>query len=269
MQTEIYSFICKKGLNLLNNHPANLSTSNQLIEVEKCPEYRLNYTHPHKERELALNYPPPEFDCTRFHWGHEGSLVLNIGSIYHEFNNPDIFSFLRRKASYIAFDPQGCFRMRDLEGNISYSEWFSPKIMSLVDCIKLSEREAYLLGFGRNLLDIITTLFQYNLKHILITQGSKGALLGVKKGNKNVNEFQIFSVPAFNKGEVIDETGAGDAFLYSFLSYLELFKDELDAIAFATSISSLMIEKRFEIRRYALYEVNLRKKEVLSGIKQQ
>ncbi len=265
-QSNIYSYICTKGQSLLKNHPANSNESKQLIKVKKCPKFTLEYSQSKKERKLTLDNPPTEFDCSPFHWEYENPPLLNISSIYHEFNNPEIFAFLRSKGSYIAFDPQGCFRIRKPDGKISYSEWFSPQIISKIDCIKLSENEAYFLGFGQDLFQIIISLFSYNLQHVIITQGSNGALLGVKKGT---DVIQIYSVPAYTKGKVRNETGAGDVFLFSFLAYLKLFRDELDAAAFATSLSSLLIEFGFEIDKYDPKEIKLRQEAVLSGIKEQ
>ena len=140
-ETFIYSYICKEAQSLLKDHPANLSQT-MLIKSRNCPRFRLEYSHLYKDRKLSLNHPPNKFDYLSFHWHYETLPVICVSSVYQEFSNPELFTFLSERSSYIAFDPQGCFRKLNQDGKITFSEWFSPEIVSRIKCIKLSENEA-------------------------------------------------------------------------------------------------------------------------------
>ena len=240
----IYAYACPKLISLLKNFPDfDLVVKNLKIQP-KCPQFRLVYSNDEKKRKLFLVNPPLEFDPTNFNWKLRNPPVAIVGSVYHEFNNYNIFSFLRDRCSYIAFDPQGCFRQLTSEGKIIFRSWWDTKIIENIDCLKVSEMEAKFLNLGTYPEEIVTRILETPVTSVLITRGRNGAILGVKK--REDGDIRVYKVPAFTGGTVVDKTGAGDVFLFMFVAYFLAFDNELDAIAFATSVTSLLIEqKRF------------------------
>jgi sugar/nucleoside kinase (ribokinase family) len=77
---------------------------------------------------------------------------------------------------------------------------------------------------------------------VLLTLGRSGSYIGKNTGGKP----RIDKVPAFKPDKIVDETGAGDTFLVSFLSRLKDsscgFNDCKDAALFAAAASSFLVE---------------------------
>ncbi len=261
----IFSFISKQTKSLLEK----LSYSNHidicLRHLNTSPKFILDYSQPTTERKLTLFNPPEVFHCDSFDWQFPHPPIFIISSVHHEFDSIQVFSFLRKIGSFVAFDPQGCFRTVVKDGKVSYSEWFSQKILAQTDCIKLSDNETKLLGLGSDEEKIICYLLSISPRYVLVTKGGKGALFGVK--DQNSNRCHIYSVPAYTVEKVTNETGAGDVFLYGFISFLQLLGDELDAIAYATSLASLLIEYGFDKEKFTLHEIKYRQKTVHSQIR--
>ncbi len=257
-QPVLYSYVSKQTKDFLCKLLRYNQRKTQLVPHPKSPKFILDYSQSTTERKLKLFDPPEEFNYDSFTWQFEKPPILIISSVYQEFNSSETFFFLRNKGSFLAFDPQGCFRKISSEGKIKYSEWFSHDILSQLDCIKLSQSEALLLGFGSDLIEIIRKLLDIAPRYVIITRGGEGALLGVRKNS--IKKEEIFSVPAYPVDKVIKETGAGDVFLYVFISFLQLLGDELEAIAYATSLASLMVEYGLEIEKYSLYTIKYRQK---------
>lgn len=261
----LFAYISKQTRELLDNLSIFEEKNSQLISRYKSPNFILDYSRPSTERNLMLFDPPGEFNCNPFIWQFDKPPILIISSVYQEFNSYEIFSFLRNKGSFLVFDPQGCFRKISSDGKIFYSEWFSREILSQINCIKLADSEAILLGLGNDLVDITQQLLAIASNYVIITKGRKGALLGIK--STTLEKISIFSVPSYPVNNVINETGAGDVFLYSFISFLQILEDELEAIAYATSLASLLIEYGFDKEKYMLHEIKYRQKVIRSRIK--
>ncbi|MHA1978330.1 MAG: PfkB family carbohydrate kinase [Candidatus Hodarchaeales archaeon] len=263
--SNLFSFVSRRAKHLLDDLSILDQNKSQLIQCHENPKFVLDYSQPTIERKLTLFDPPGEFKYNLFNWEFNNPPIVIVSSVYQEFNSSNIFSFLREKECFIAFDPQGCFREISTTGEISYTEWFSHDILSQLDCIKLADNEMKLLGLGTVDIDIIMELLSLSPKYVIITKGENGSLLGIK--NQKSKENAIFSVPAYPVEDVINETGAGDGFLYSFISFLQLLGDELEAIAYATSLASLLLEYGFEKEKYNLHEIKYRKKVIHSEIK--
>ena len=239
----IYAYTSSKVNSLLEANSIAGSLSNNLKMRSACPHFQLIYNPNEKERTLFLENPPLKFDPNDFDWKSDSFPVAIVGSVFHEFNNYDIFSFLQKKFSYIAFDPQGCFRQLSQGGEIILSEWMDPEILERIDCLKLSEIEARYLNLGNDNKTIIKNILDTSISTVLLTQGEKGAILGVSESEKK--KKITYKIPAYTSN-VIDETGAGDVFLFSFATHFCTHRDVLDAAAFSTSVTSLFIEqKRF------------------------
>ncbi|MFX0050283.1 MAG: PfkB family carbohydrate kinase [Candidatus Hermodarchaeota archaeon] len=260
----IYAYTCPKAITLLRKLKDFKIFSENLKERPKCPHFRLEYSKNDSERNLYLNNPPFQFNPTDFNWNLNHSPIAVVGSVYHEFNNPNIFSFLRDKCSFIAFDPQGCFRQISSNGKIVFRNWWNPKIVAKIDCIKISEKESKFLNLGTNAIQTTYKILESAINIVLLTRGKKGAILGMRKNDSKT--IHVYDVPAYTEGTVIDETGAGDVFLFSFITHFHVHNDELEAVAFATSVASLLLENRAFWGRFSKEEIIFRQQRVKSQI---
>ncbi|MHA2243345.1 MAG: PfkB family carbohydrate kinase [Candidatus Hodarchaeales archaeon] len=256
----VYAYACPKAISLLKRIPEYDLISKNLKIQSKCPQFRLVYSSDEKERNLYLKNPPLQFNPTNFKWEFKNPPVAIIGSVYHEFNNHNIFTFLRDKCSFIAFDAQGCFRQLTPDGKITFRNWWDPRIIENVDCLKISEMEAKLLNFGSNPLEIVSKILETSVTSVLLTRGRNGAILGFKK--QKYGDIRVYNIPAFIEGTVVDETGAGDVFLFLFVTHFHTFTNELEAISFATSVTSLVLEQNRFMGKFTEETVHLRQEKV-------
>ncbi len=236
----LYSYICPRATAMVKKIESFSKISENLILRQRCPNFRLEYLENH-ERTLYMTNPPIQFSPQDFSWDFSVSPIAIIGSVFDEFNSPSIFKFLREQCSYVAFDPQGCFRRLNSKNEIEYIKWFNPDILSQINCLKVSEFESKLLDNGENSIETIYNLLEDFIDSILITRGNKGVIFGYKRLN---GEVELLSVPAYTKGRILDETGAGDMFLYLYVIYLTFHQNEKEAISFATAATSLLLEQR-------------------------
>ncbi|MFX0123044.1 MAG: hypothetical protein ACFFAE_05360 [Candidatus Hodarchaeota archaeon] len=254
----IYAYACPEAIVLLKDFPDhNLILKNLKIQPI-CPSFRLIYSTGKKERTLLLKNPPLQFNPKDFNWEFIYPPVVIISSVFHEFNNNSIFSFLRKRCDYIAFDPQGCFRHLTSEGKIEFRNWWNPKIIEKVDCLKVSETESKFLGFGKNPIRIVKKILETQISSVILTRGITGAIIGFK----NQNGIHVFDVPAFTGGKVANETGAGDIFLFAYVTHFKFFQNELNAVAFATSVTSLFLEHRRSLDRFSEELISVRQEKI-------
>ncbi|HVB75170.1 MAG TPA: PfkB family carbohydrate kinase [Ktedonobacteraceae bacterium] len=87
------------------------------------------------------------------------------------------------------------------------------EVIKRVDILLMSEEEVRQYTNCSSLVTGVRRLFDLGLKYIVVKQGSYGALLFGADGT-------FFSAPTYPLEEVIDPTGAGDAFAGGFLGYL-------------------------------------------------
>jgi sugar/nucleoside kinase (ribokinase family) len=86
-------------------------------------------------------------------------------------------------------------------------------VMRRVDMLLISEEEVRQFTGRPSILAGVRQLFELGLKYVVVKQGSYGALLFSAGG-------AYFSAPTYPLEEVIDPTGAGDAFAGGLLGYL-------------------------------------------------
>ena len=258
----VYAYTCPQAITFLKKYPDFNKVIGNLKLQSECPQFRLVYLDDKKERGLFLKKPPLQFNPNDFHWELGKSAIAIIGSVFHEFNNHKIFRFLKERCSYIAFDPQGCFRHLTSDGKIKFRYWWDPKIIEYVDCLHVSELEAKYFGFGKDLRTVVKKLLETPITSVILTRGKGGAILGFKSNG----DQHVFNIPAYLEGNIIDETGAGDIFLFVFVNHLLVFQDQLNAVAFATSVTSLFLEQKRPLTAFSKEIVRLRQEKIHEGI---
>src|SRR5436190_9998290 len=87
------------------------------------------------------------------------------------------------------------------------------EVMKRVDVLLMSEEEIRQYTNRPSIVAGVRQLLDMGLQYVVVKQGSYGALLFGADGT-------FFSAPTFPLEEVIDPTGAGDAFAGGFLGYL-------------------------------------------------
>src|SRR5438094_1037582 len=95
------------------------------------------------------------------------------------------------------------------------------EVIERVDMLLMSEEEVRQYTYQSSIMAGVRQLLNMGLQYVVIKQGSYGALLFSADGT-------YFSAPAFPLEEVIDPTGAGDAFAGGFLGYLSTVQPDLD-----------------------------------------
>lgn len=98
-----------------------------------------------------------------------------------------------------------------------------PEILALADFITPNQSEAQTLtGFTGSDEELARALLERGVRHVLLTLGEQGALLASAEGMERV--------PAAPVAQVVDTTGAGDAFNAAFAVALAEGKDPIEAV---------------------------------------
>lgn len=130
---------------------------------------------------------------------------IHVGALARSDFPAETLAALARRARYVSYDGQGLVRPA-ATGPLELDADFDPEVLRHVTILKLAEEEAELVapGLGR------AALRELGVREILVTQGSRGAL--VLAGDRLE---RVATRPA--PGE-IDPTGAGDAFAAAYLA---------------------------------------------------
>jgi fructokinase len=153
-------------------------------------------------------------DTSDFGIAHFGSATAFLpGNLQHTYRYC-LQSALVNKL-FVSFDPNYRHLLyRDKISSFVNQSW---RFISSSDFIKLSEDEAMLITGRPNAEESAQLLFEKTNGVVTITLGAKGSLLGFNK--------TIEIIPAA-KANVIDTTGAGDAFVGSILYQLSNYSPE-------------------------------------------
>jgi ribokinase len=108
------------------------------------------------------------------------------------------------------------------------------KLLHSIDILTPNETEAAILGQNINQTDAVQSVRQLGVKTIIMTLGSKGALLIRDDLQQEISTFPI---------EVVDSTAAGDAFNGALAVALGNGRSLQDAITFANAAGALATTK--------------------------
>jgi sugar/nucleoside kinase (ribokinase family) len=117
---------------------------------------------------------------------------------------------LRSCAEVLSLDPQGLVRTFDENGNVTIGELTDKRILGLVDIYKSSLKEIQAITSLSDIDSAIKAVHEHGVKIVIVTLKASGAAVSV--------EDTIHRVPAYKPEKIIDPTGAGDAFIGSFLA---------------------------------------------------
>ncbi len=113
------------------------------------------------------------------------------------------------------------------------------RILARVDCLVLNDEEARQLAETPNLVKAARTIHEMGPGVVVIKKGEHGALL--------FNEGTVFSAPAYPLEDVVDPTGAGDAFAGGFSGYLARARSHDEgalkrAVVYGSALASFVVE---------------------------
>lgn len=119
------------------------------------------------------------------------------------------------------------------------------KVISKTQILLINNEELRLLSGRNNLVKGSQQALEWGVRYVVVKKGEHGALLSTKT--------KVFPSPAFPVSEVIDPTGAGDAFAGGFLGHIarkqELNEKTLkEAIGYGHVMGSYVVED-FSVNR--------------------
>jgi len=95
------------------------------------------------------------------------------------------------------------------------------EVIKRVDILLMSEEEVHQYTYQSSIVTGVRQLLAMGLQYVIVKQGSYGALLFGADGT-------YFSAPSYPLEEVVDPTGAGDAFAGGFLGHLSTVQPSFD-----------------------------------------
>jgi cytidine kinase len=115
------------------------------------------------------------------------------------------------------------------------------RTIATVDCVVLNDGEVRQLTDEPNLVRAARKLLDMGPRVVVAKQGEYGSAMFTREG--------VFGLPAYPVADVVDPTGAGDAFAGGFMGYVaahadEELTDELlrTAMAYGTALASFNVE---------------------------
>jgi len=221
----------------------------QIVEEAETTRFILDYRG--AERRLSVESVCDEI---RPEDVHDPPEVVLIAPIVGEV--PPATASTLTETSFVALDPQGFVREVRRNGAVQPKRWFDPDILERVTVYKSSGEELELVTGEISPLRGLRKILDLGAEVAIATVGGQGALMLTEDGG--------FRIPVYGAAEVLDPTGAGDAFMGAFLSEYLRGEEALWCGVMGAAVSSCVIEtagaiidgSNVEIRRRAenLYE---------------
>lgn len=112
------------------------------------------------------------------------------------------------------------------------------KLLGLIDGLVLNDGEARMLTGEKNMVTAAQEVLKMGPKFVVIKKGEHGCLMA--------SGDELFTLPAYPTGTVVDPTGAGDSFAAGMMGYLSTQRSlsastVKRALAFGTTVASYTI----------------------------
>jgi sugar/nucleoside kinase (ribokinase family) len=177
-------------------------------ENAQTTRFELKYTNDLSDRSLRLKNRAPPIDVTDLPNSLKAR-AIHVGPIAGEITY-EIVEKLRGCSDILSFDPQGLVRNFDENGNVTLGSLTDKRILRLIDIYKSSLKEIQAVTGLSDVDSSIKMVHEHGARIVIVTLGANGAMVSV--------EDTIHKVPAYKPEKIIDPTGAGDAFIGSFLA---------------------------------------------------
>lgn len=138
----------------------------------------------------------------------------------------------------VALDVQGFTRRIDRTGErwdlVTQADWHEKAlVLPHVSIVKANEEEARVLTGDSRPIRMAELLSEYGPDEVIITRGSKPALLRARG--------KSYWIPSYPPQAVVDPTGSGDTFMAAYLFYRRLTDSVEEAGKFAAMTASLKL----------------------------
>jgi sugar/nucleoside kinase (ribokinase family) len=139
------------------------------------------------------------------------------------------------KKGRVSLDVQGYLR-RVENKKVFLNDWIEKKeALPFVHILKANEPEMYALTGSTDVRKAAVMLFDWGVKEIIITLGSRGSVI--------YNGAEFFEIPAYSPvTSVVDATGCGDTYMAGYLYQRIKGKGYQQAGEFAAAMATLKIE---------------------------
>ena len=243
----------KKYLDALKSEGIDLSLIKK-EKKEKTNHFEIKYTKDLTKRSLRLKKRTSSIKLDDIP-KNLSSKIIHLAPIADEISY-ELARKLKKHTDYLSLDPQGLVRKVTKNGNVKINLEPKLEILDLVDLFKSSYSEIKNITGKSNLYKAIDSIHDRGIDIVIVTLGSKGAVLS-DCGSK-------YFVPAYKSEVIVDPTGAGDCFIGGFLAEFLQKKEILWCAYVGSAAASIAIEKigsnflgkKEEIyqRAYAIYE---------------
>jgi sugar/nucleoside kinase (ribokinase family) len=146
----------------------------------------------------------------------------------------EVVAQLKSYTGVLSLDPQGLLRSFDKAGNITLRPSIDKRLLSMVNIYKSSLDELTAATGHSDMQSAIKTIHGFGVETVIITLGTKGAVLSISGIRYNI--------PACEPAQVVDPTGAGDVFIGGFLTEYVRQKDSLWCACVGSAAASLVVE---------------------------
>jgi sugar/nucleoside kinase (ribokinase family) len=170
--------------------------------------FELKYGNDLSNRTLRLKNKAPPIDVTDLPNSLKAR-AIHFGPIAGEITY-DIAEKLRNCSDILSLDPQGLVRNFDRNGNVTFVPLIDKRILGIIDIYKSSLKEIQAVTGLSDVDSAIKMVHEYGARIVIVTSGASGAMVSV--------EDTVHRVPACKPEKIVDPTGAGDAFIGSFLA---------------------------------------------------
>jgi len=201
-------------------------------ENAQTTRFELKYSNDLSDRALRLkNRAPPitVADLSNSLKAKSIHIAPIAGEITYE-----IAEKLRTCADVLSLDPQGLVRNFDESGSVTLGALIDKRILGLVDIYKSSLKEIQAVTGLSDIDSAIKAVHEHGVKIVIVTLEANGAAVSV--------EGTIHKVPAYKPEKIIDPTGAGDAFIGSFLAEYVNGEDCSWCSYVGSAVASLVVE---------------------------
>ena len=215
----------------LDQEGVNLSGLKK-VETASTTRFELKYSTDLAERTLHLKSKAPPIDADDLP-NPLKAFAIHVAPIAGEVTY-EIVEKLKNHADVLSLDPQGLVRRFDESGNISLGSLADSRILDVINVYKSSQSEIQAVTGQTDLVSAVESIHNHGVKIVLVTLGSKGALLSV--------EGTRYDVPACVPAKLVDPTGAGDAFISGFLSEYVNGENILRCACVGAATASFVVE---------------------------
>lgn len=146
----------------------------------------------------------------------------------------EIAEKLRSHADILSLDPQGLVRNFDENGNVTLVSLADKRILRLIDIYKSSLKEIQAVTGLSDINSAVKAVHECGVRIVIVTLKASGAVVFV--------EDTMHNVPAYKPEKVVDPTGAGDAFIGSFLAEYVSGEDCAWCSYVGSAAASLVVE---------------------------